>query len=90
LHIFCKDLWNVNKYQYQYLILTMYINKVKFAEIHLSYQIYRKSVVNMGTKIYNKLPGFLRETDDYRVFRKKLKMFLLLKFFYSVEEFVST
>jgi hypothetical protein len=53
-------------------------------------EIYRKSVVNMGTKIYNKLPGFLKEIDDYRVFRKKLKMFLLLKSFYSVEEFVST
>jgi hypothetical protein len=53
-------------------------------------EIYRKSVVNMGTKIYNKLPGFLKEIDDYRVCRKKLKMFLLLESFYSVEEFVST
>jgi hypothetical protein len=53
-------------------------------------EIYRKSVVNMGTKIYNKLPGFLKEIDDYRVFWKKLEMFLLLKSFYSVEEFVST
>jgi hypothetical protein len=53
-------------------------------------EIYRKSVENMGTKICNKLPGFLKEIDDYRVFRKKLKMFLLLKSFYSVEEFVST
>jgi hypothetical protein len=52
-------------------------------------EIYRKSVVNMGTKIYKKLPGFLEEIEDYRVFRKKLNMFLL-KYFYSVEEFVST
>jgi hypothetical protein len=44
----------------------------------------------MGTKIYNKLPGLLKEIDDYQVFQKKLKMFLLLKCFYSVEEFVST
>jgi hypothetical protein len=53
-------------------------------------EIYRKSVVNMGTKVYIKLPGFLKDIDDYRVFQKKLKLFLLLKSFYSVEEFVST
>jgi hypothetical protein len=53
-------------------------------------EIYKKSVINMGTKIYNKLPRFLKEIDDYRAFRKKLKLFLLLHSFYSVEEFVST
>ena len=50
----------------------------------------KKSVINMGTKIYNKLPRFLKEIDDHRAFWKKLKLFLLLQSFYSVEEFVST
>jgi hypothetical protein len=53
-------------------------------------EIYRKSVINTGTKVYNKLPGFLKEIEDNRVFRKKLKLFLLFQSFYSVEEFVST
>ena len=34
-------------------------------------ETYKKSVINMVTKIYNKLPGFLKEIDDIRVFRKK-------------------
>ena len=53
-------------------------------------ETYKKSVINTGTKIYNKLPGFLKEIDDNRVFRKKLKTFLLLHSFYSVEEFFAS
>jgi hypothetical protein len=52
-------------------------------------EIYKKSVINMGTKVYN-LPKFLKETDDYKVFKKELQLFLLLQSFYSVEEFVSS
>jgi hypothetical protein len=43
----------------------------------------------MGTKIYNNMPKILKETEDYIVFKKELKLFLLLHTFYSVEEFVS-
>jgi hypothetical protein len=43
----------------------------------------------MGTKIYNNLPKYLKEIDDYKAF-KELKLFLLLHTFYSVEEFVSS
>jgi len=53
-------------------------------------ETYKKSVINMGTKIYNKPPGFLKEIDDIRVFQKKLKTFLLLHSFYSVEEFFAS
>ena len=31
-------------------------------------EIYKKSVINMCTKIYNKLPRFLKEIDDHRAF----------------------
>jgi hypothetical protein len=44
----------------------------------------------MGTKVYNKLPKFLKEIDGYNSFKKELKLFLLLQTFYSVEEFVSS
>jgi hypothetical protein len=51
-------------------------------------EIYKKSVIIMGTKIYNNLPTFLKEIDDYKAFKKELKLFLLLHSLYSVEEFV--
>ena len=44
----------------------------------------------MGTKVYNNLPKFLKETDDYTAFKKELKLFLLLQTFHSVERFVSS
>jgi hypothetical protein len=45
----------------------------------------------MCTTVYNNLPTFLKETDDYKALKKKLKLFLLLlQTFYSVEEFVSS
>ena len=36
-------------------------------------EIFKKSVINMGTKVYNKLPGYIKEIDSYKVFKKKLK-----------------
>jgi len=43
----------------------------------------------MGTKLCNKLPGYIKEIDSYKNFKKELKSFLLLHTFYSVEEFVA-
>jgi hypothetical protein len=43
----------------------------------------------MGTKVYNKLPGYIKEIDNYKAFKKELKLFLLLQSFYAIEEFVS-
>jgi hypothetical protein len=48
-----------------------------------------KSVINTSTKIYNTLPRFIKEIDNYNAFKKELKHFLLLHTFYSVEESVS-
>jgi hypothetical protein len=61
-------------------------------DIHIqsySTDLYKRNVINMGTKLYNKLPGYVKEIDSYKTFRKKLKSFLLLHTFYSVEEFVA-
>jgi len=44
----------------------------------------------MGTKVCNNLPKILKEIDYYKAFKKELKLFLLLRTFYSVEEFVSS
>jgi hypothetical protein len=62
-------------------------------DIHIKLQkteIYKKSVINIGTKVYNILPNFLKEINDYKAFKKELKLFLLLQTFYSVEGFVSS
>jgi len=32
----------------------------------------------MGTKLYNKLPGYIKEIDSYKTFKKELKSLLLL------------
>ena len=51
-------------------------------------EVYKKNVINMGTKVYNNLPGLIKETDGYKAFKKELKLFLLCYSFYSLEEFV--
>jgi hypothetical protein len=51
--------------------------------------LYKNSVINMGTKIYNKLPDYMKEIDSYETFKKKLKSVLLPHTLYSVEEFLS-
>ena len=53
-------------------------------------EVYKTSVINMGSKVYNNLPGFIKEIDDYKAFKKDLKLFLLRHSFYSLEEFVSS
>jgi len=68
-------------------------NTQRKLDIHVTLQkteIYKKSVTHMGTKLYNNLPKFLKEIDDYKAFKKELKLFLLLQTFYLVEEFVSS
>jgi len=31
----------------------------------------------MGTKLYNKIPGYIKEMDNSKAFKKELKSFLL-------------
>ena len=53
------------------------------------FHVYKRSVINMRTNLYNKLPGYIKEIDSYKTFKKELKSLLLLHSFYSVEEFVA-
>jgi len=45
--------------------------------------------MNMVTQLYNKMPGYIKEMENYKDFRKEFKSFLSYHAFYSVEEFVS-
>ncbi len=51
--------------------------------------MFKKSVTNMGTKIYNNLLVFIKETEKYKAFKRELQKFLLFHTFYSVEEFLN-
>ena len=61
-------------------------------DIHIevySTDLFKRSVINMGTELYNKLPGYVKGIDSCKTFKKELKSFLLLHTFYLVEEFVA-
>jgi len=48
-------------------------NTQRKLDIHVKLQkteIYKMSVIKMGTKVHNNLPKFLKEIDDYKAFRK--------------------
>jgi hypothetical protein len=46
--------------------------------------IFKKSVNNTRIKLYNKLPSYLKKSDNITFFKKNLKLFLLAHTFYSV------
>ena len=61
-------------------------------DIHIqlySTDLYKRSVIKVGTKLYNKFPGYIKQIDSFKTFKKELKSFLLLHSFYSVEESVA-
>jgi hypothetical protein len=41
--------------------------------------LFKKSVINMGIKLFNHLSTELKQLDDFNHFRKKVKLFLLSK-----------
>jgi len=43
----------------------------------------------MGTKLYKKMAGYIKEMDNYKAFKKQLKSFPLCHAFYSLDESVS-
>jgi hypothetical protein len=45
-------------------------------------------VINMGIKLYNRLPLELRKSDGCKDFKHKLKVFLLDHPFYTLYEFL--
>jgi hypothetical protein len=51
--------------------------------------IFKKSINNMGIKVYNKLPNHLKNLENTKSFKKQLKAFLLQRTFYSVDEYLS-
>ena len=48
---------------------------------------YKKSVINTGIKLFNHLPSELKQLHDFKQFRKKLKLLLLNKPLYKLNEY---
>ena len=77
----------------QYLALNEHVhnyNTKQHKDIHVkscNTEMGKKSVIRMGTKIYNKLPGFIKKVEKYDNFKRELKTFLHVHSFYSIEEF---
>jgi hypothetical protein len=44
----------------------------------------------MGMKICNNLPFELKRTEHFKVFKNKLRSYLLQNYFYSIQEFLVT
>jgi hypothetical protein len=61
-------------------------------DIHVqSYKtdLQKNSVINKGTKLYYKMPGYIKEMDSYKAINRVEIISFVSSFFYSVEEFVS-
>ena len=50
--------------------------------------IFKKSVNNLGTKLY-KFPNYLKNLENLKLLKKQLKAFLLRQTFYSDDKYVS-
>jgi hypothetical protein len=52
--------------------------------------LYKKSVINMGIQLYNKVPNNIKKTEEYKLYKRKLKSFLTEHAFYSLDEFLTS
>jgi len=49
-------------------------------------QISIKSVINMGIQLYIKVPIDIKTLEEYKPYERKLKSFVIVHVFYSVDE----
>jgi hypothetical protein len=63
-------------------------NRSEFQTQFCRTNIFKKSINNLGTKLY-KLPDYLKNLENSKLFKKKLKTFLSQQTLYSVDEYLS-
>jgi hypothetical protein len=56
---------------------------------HCNTVSFKKSVINMGITLYNKVPAQIKLKKSFNSFKRDLKAFLLKCSIYSVDEFMS-
>jgi hypothetical protein len=52
-------------------------------------QLLKKTVINKGTKVYNRLLCAIKKTETFKDFKKNLKIFLLNYSFHTLDEYFS-
>jgi len=55
---------------------------------HCNTVLYQKSVINMGVKLFNKLPLQIKTLYNSKTFKRVVKTFLISNAFYTVDEFL--
>jgi hypothetical protein len=65
------------------------IDEKKLHLQHCSTVLFKKSVINMGISLYNMVPDQEILWENFNLFKKDLKSFLLNHSSYSVDEFMS-
>jgi hypothetical protein len=63
--------------------------KLNFHMQHCNTVIYARSVMNMGTRLYNRILIQIKQKQDLNSFRRESRVFLLRYSAYSVDEFMS-
>jgi hypothetical protein len=85
-----------------YFIVKNRIYTTQYSEVHGYDTVYKhnlyahycktnhckRSVIKLGTQIFNSLPLELKGDTDFKVFKRKLKGYLLHSAFYSLQEFL--
>ena len=57
---------------------------------HCNTVLYQKGVINMGKKLFNKLPIQIKQLDNFKSFKREVKTFLVNNSFYTIDEFLCT
>ena len=61
--------------------------KCDFHVLSRNTSIFKKSVINMGITLYNKMPTKIKQLESFRDFKQRIKLHLLGHTFYSLNEF---
>jgi len=60
--------------------------KCDFHVLRCNTLLFERSVINVGIRMYNKMPTKIKQLESFRDFKQRLKFFLL-DHFYSLNEF---
>lgn len=89
--------WNGMLYKNKYRLFeknteTQNHNTCQSTDLHIQFcrtSVFKKSTVNTGIKIYNKLPSQMRKLKQKQHFMRELRSFSLQRTFYSIDKCVS-
>jgi hypothetical protein len=49
--------------------------------------LYKKSVINMGIRLHNKVPNNIKKLEEYKPYKREMKSFLIEHASFSLKEF---